>query len=191
MRPNAGMYLAEHAVGVHAPQLVRHADRRAQDLQEQPVMARVLPELLIDQPEAAPHRAHGGGAHAFDLRVLLQQHEQLEQRGRRAHEYFVVHRFERAAAHLEARIERPRRLVARDDRFAEQLQQQLVQQADVHHRAVVALHQLLDRERVRGVLVAEGLGERDLVIEQQAVFAPAREQVQPEAHFPQEGAARA
>ena len=42
----------------------------------------------------------------------------------------------------------------------------------VHDRAVVALHELLDRQRVGGVLVAEGLRELDLVIEQQPVLAP-------------------
>jgi hypothetical protein len=45
---------AEHAVVVHAPQLVGDAARRAQDLQEQAVIARVLAELLIDQPQVAP-----------------------------------------------------------------------------------------------------------------------------------------
>ena len=55
------------------------------------------------------------------------------------------------------------------------------------HRAVVALHELLDRERVGGVLVAEDLRQPDLVVEQQPVLAPAGEHVQAEAHLPQEG----
>ena len=175
----------QHAVGVHAPQLVRDAHRRAQDLEEQAVMARVLAELLVDEPQIARHRAHGRGAHAAQSLVLLQQHEQLQQRCGRALEHLLADRFEGAVAHLEARIQRPRRLALGEDRFAEQLQQQLVQQAHVHDRAVVALHELLDRERVGGVLVTEAAGEADLVIEQQAILAPRGEGVQAEAHLPQ------
>ena len=83
-------------------------------------------------------------------------------------------------------VERPRRLALAEDRLAEQLQQQLVEQAHVHDRAVVALHELLDREGVGGVLVAEDLRQLDLVIEQQPVLVPPGERVQPEAHLPQE-----
>ena len=72
------------------------------------------------------------------------------------------------------------------DRLAKQLQQQLVEQPDVDDGAVVALHELLDRERVGGVLVAEAARELDLVIEQQPVLVPAGEHVQAEAHLPQE-----
>ena len=104
---------AEHAVVVHAPQLVGDAARGAQDLEEQAVVARVLAELLIDQPQIAHHRADGVGAHAADLRILLQQHEQLEQRRGLAREHVLVDRLEIVVAHLKARIERLRRLVAR------------------------------------------------------------------------------
>ena len=82
---------------------------------------------------------------------------------------------------------RTRRRGLGEDGFAEQLQQQFVEQHDVHDRAVVALHELLDRQRVRGVFVAEALRELDLVIEQQPVLAPAGEHVQAEAHLPEEG----
>ena len=58
---------AEHAVEVHAAQLVRDADRRAQDLEEQPVIARVLAELLVDQPQVPAERADGRRAHAAQL----------------------------------------------------------------------------------------------------------------------------
>ena len=44
---------AEHAVEVHAPQLVRDARGRPQDLEEQAVVARVLAEFLVDQPQVA------------------------------------------------------------------------------------------------------------------------------------------
>ena len=78
--------------------------------------------------------------------------------------------------------------LSRQDRLAEQLQQQLVQQAHVHDRAVVALHELLDRERVGGVLVAEhlraaGSGDRTAA----GPRAGRSSDVQAEAHLPQEG----
>ena len=114
-------------------------------------------------------------------------HEQLQQRRRGAGEHFLADRFQRAVAYLEARIERPRRLALAQDGLAKQLQQQLIEQAHVHDGAVVALHELLDRERVGGVLVAEGLRQTQLVIEEQPILAPAVERVQPEAHLPQEG----
>ena len=75
-------------------------------------------------------------------------------------------------------------------RLAKQLQQHLVEQAHVHHGAVVLLHELLDRQREARILVAEQLRELDLIVEQQAVLAPAGEHVQPEAHLPEEGLAR-
>ena len=83
-----------------------------------------------------------------------------------------------------------RLVLVEQDRFLEQLQQHLVETAELHHRAVVALHELLDGEREARVLVAEHLRELHLVIEQQAVFAAAREQMQPEADPPQERLAR-
>ena len=79
-----------------------------------------------------------------------------------------------------------RRRALRQDRLAKQLQQHFVQQAHVHDRAVVLLHQLLDRQREARVLVAEQFRELDLIIEQQPVLAPPGEHVQPEAHLPEE-----
>ena len=182
---------AEHPVEVHAPQFVRDAGRRAQELEEQPVIARVLAELLVDQPQVPAERADGRGAHAAQLRVLLHQAEQLEDRRGLPREDVVGGDLEVVVAHLEARVERhDLRGGVGEDRLAEQLQQHLVQQAHVHDRAVVALHELLDRERVGRVLVAEHLRDADLVVEQQPVLAPAGEHVQREAHLPQEGLGR-
>jgi hypothetical protein len=121
------------------------------------VVTRVLAEFLVDQPEAARDRAHRRGAHTLDVGILLQEHEQLEQCRGRSREHIVAARLERSTADLEAGIERPGRLVLAQDRLAEDLQQQLIEEAHVHHGAVVALHQLLDRECVRGILVPEGL----------------------------------
>ncbi len=161
--------------------------RRAQDLEEQPVIARMLAELLVDQPQMARQLTDGRGAHAADRRVLRDDDEQLEHRGRVAVEDVVARDLDVVVADLEARIHRHRRGVrSGEDRFAEQLQQHFVQQAHVHRRAVVALHELLDRERVGRILVAEHLREPDLVIEQQPVLATVGQHVQREADLPQE-----
>ena len=45
--------------------------RRAHDLEEEPVAAWVLAKFLVDEPEAACHRAHGGRAHTLDVGILL------------------------------------------------------------------------------------------------------------------------
>ncbi len=148
-------------------------------------MPRVLPELLVDEPQAACDGTHGRSAHALDVRILLQQHEQLEKRRRRTNEDVVADRLERPVTHLEAWIQRPRWLALIEDRLAEQLQQQLVQQTHVHDSPVVPLHELLDRQGVGSVLVPESLGELELMIEEQAVFPPSRHDVQPEPDLPQ------
>ena len=154
-------------------------------------MARVLAELLVDEPQVLLHERDRARVDAAQFEVLLEQQENLEQRRRLAREHLIVGDLEIAVAALEAGAERDRRLVlVEQDRFLEQLQQHLVETAELHHRAVVALHELLDREREARVLVAEHLRELYLVIEQQPIFAPAREQVQAEANPPQERLAR-
>src|SRR2546430_17116055 len=80
------------------------------------VMARVLPELLVDEPQALRHRAHGRGAHAVESLVLLQQREQLEERRGAALEDVLADRFEGAVAHLEARIRSEERRVGKECR---------------------------------------------------------------------------
>jgi hypothetical protein len=47
------------------------------------------------------------------------------------------------------------------------------------------LHELLDSQRVTGVLVAQHLGKFDLVVEQQAVFTPSGQDVLAESHSPE------
>ena len=184
-----GDVAAEHAVQVHAAQLVGHADRCAEDFHEQAMMARVLAELLVDQRYVGADEADRLGAHAAQAGILLKQHEQLQQSRRRALEHVRVRHFEVVVAHLEARVQRLRRAARCQDRLAEQLQEHLVQQAHVHDGAVVLLHQLLDGQREARVLVAEQLRQLDLVVEQQAVLASPGQHVQPEAHLPQEGLA--
>ena len=100
---------AEHAVEVHAPELVRDAGGRAQDLEEQAMVARVLAELLVDQPQARGDEADGARAHAKQARVLLQHEEQLEQRRRMAREDVVGNGLEALVALLEMPAERAAR----------------------------------------------------------------------------------
>src|SRR5665213_678212 len=149
-------------------------------------MSRVLTELLVNEPQVAGDRTHGGCAYALDLRVLLQDRKQLQERRRRTRERLIARGLEGAAAHLEACVQRQRRLVLGKDRLAKQLQQELVEEAHVHHRAVVALHELLNPEGVGGIFVAEGACELDLMVKQQAVLAPAGQRMQTKAHLPQQ-----
>ncbi len=177
---------AEYAVQVHAAQLVRDADGGAEDFHEQPMVPRILPEFFVDERDVGADQADGFGAHSAQFGMLLQQHEQFEQRRREPRKHLRVRDLEVVAADLKARIDGHRRRALRQNRLAEQLQQHFIEQADVHHGAIVFLHQLLDREREAGILVAEQFRELDLIVKKQPVLAPARQHVQPEAHLPQE-----
>jgi hypothetical protein len=170
---------AEHAIEVHAPQFVRDARGRAQDLEEQPVIARVLAELLVDEPQALGNEPDGAGAHAAKPRVLLQNDEELQERRRVTRENVLGYRLDAIVALLEVAREGQRRRVAiRKHLLADLLQQQFVEPAHQHRRAVVALHELFDRERIGRILVAEHPREPDLVVEEQAIFAAAAQEVQ-------------
>ena len=117
----------EHAVGVHALQRARDALRRAQDVEEQPVVARVLAKLLVDEPQVLLDERDRARVDAAQIEVLLEQQEHLEQRRRLAREHLIVCDLEIAVAALEARAERHGRLVlVEQDRFLEELQQHLV-----------------------------------------------------------------
>ncbi len=189
--PEGGDVAAEHAVQVHAPELVGDSGRGPQDLEEQAVVARVLAELLVDEPEIVVDQADGARAHALQPRVLLQHDEQFEQRGRVAREGVVRDGLQVLVPLAEVRRERQRRRVARgQDVLAELLQQQLVQPAHQHGGPVIALHELLDGERVGRVLVAEHACQSDLVIEKEPVLAPPADEMQREAHPPQPGLGR-
>ena len=99
----------------------------------------------------------------------------------------MVHGLKVAILDLKALVERlGRRIRVHEDSFLEELQQHFVESRQVHHRAVIALHELLDGERVAGVLVAKHLRDPDLVVEQQPVLGAACQNVQGEAHAPQE-----
>ena len=70
---------AQHAVQIHATQLVRDAGRCAQYLEEQSVVARMLADFFVDQPQMARELANGGSAYAANLRMLRDDDEQLQQ----------------------------------------------------------------------------------------------------------------
>src|SRR5260370_29164660 len=153
-------------------------------------MERILSELFIDEPYVGADQADGLGAHGAQVRVLLQQHEQLEQGRWITREYFRMRHFQISVANLEARIDRQRRSALRQDGFAKQLQQHFVQQADVHDGSIVLLHQLFDGQREAGVFIAEQLRELDLIVEQQPILAPPGQHMQSEAYLPKARLAR-
>jgi len=103
-------------------------------------------------------------------------------------EHVVDARLDVAAAQLEAGIERQHRrfLALTEDRFLEQLQQQVVETGQRLDAAVIQLHEVLDRLVVVGVHITEQRRQLDLMIEQQPVLVAAGDHVQGEAHPPQE-----
>ena len=88
----------EHAVAVHSPQLVGDALRGAQDLEEQPVIARVLAELVVDEVQVLLDERDRARADAAQIEDLLEQQEQFEQRRRLALEDLIVGDLEEAVA---------------------------------------------------------------------------------------------
>ncbi len=100
---------AEDAVQIHAAQFMCHPDGRAENLHEEAMVARILPEFLIDEPDMRADQADGFGAHAAQFRMLLQEHEHLEQRRWIAGEHLRMRDFQIIVANLEARIDRHRR----------------------------------------------------------------------------------
>src|SRR5690348_8311727 len=55
---------AQYAVQIHTPQFVGHTERRVQNVDEQTVVAWVLTELFVYQPQVSAHQTNGGSAHA-------------------------------------------------------------------------------------------------------------------------------
>src|SRR5690606_25790646 len=131
----------------------------------------------------------GGWTHALDLRVLLQEQEDFKQRRRRLAEHVRVRDLYEAMAQLEARVERLGRFAAlQQDLFLQQFEQHFVETVELCHRAVVALHELLDRAVAALVLVTELPRQLQLRVEQQPFLAPPIKKMQGEAH-PREEAA--
>ena len=74
-----GDIASEYAVQVHATQFMCDAGRCPKNLQKQLVIARILPELVVDQVQVALDRCDRRRADAFEFGVLLQQQEELQQ----------------------------------------------------------------------------------------------------------------
>ena len=69
---------SQDAVQVHAAKFVRYPGRRPQNAQEQAMISRILPELLVDQVQIPFDNSDGMRADAAQVLVLLKQKEQLE-----------------------------------------------------------------------------------------------------------------
>ena len=129
--------------------------------------------------EVGADRVNIGKIHRQRIRCPLASLERGHRRGRREDDIHVLEGLEEVVADLEARVHRQRRHVGiAENGLAEQLQQHFVQQAHVHGRAVIALHELFDRQVGGNVTEPEAAGDFALVIEQQAVLGPAGQQVQ-------------
>ena len=139
------------------------------------------------------HQADGGGAHAGDVAAVGHQHEHLHQGRRVRGEDAVARRLDVVVVNAKARVDRlDARLLPRasaEDRFLEVLQQDVVHLAQQQHVAVVVVHEALDGQLAVAVAVAEALRQLALMVEEQAVFAPPGDDVQAEAHAPQEAPA--
>ncbi len=178
-----GEVAAEDPVLVHAPQLVHQAPRLPQDGEESGAVRRVGPEPAVDPPPRAPERAQRGRGHPFQLGVLLQQQETLQDRVRIPPEHPWVARVEELAHRLEALVDRFRRRIGSgENRGAEVLKQGRVQLRDRLRRPEVALHEELARALRRRGREAERLRERVLIVEEDPVLAPPREQMEADAH---------
>ncbi len=69
---------AEHAVGIHAPQLVGDAARLAHDFHEQAAAGEILAKRVVDAVQVGANQPDRSGAHAFEFRVLLQDQEYFQ-----------------------------------------------------------------------------------------------------------------
>ncbi len=158
------------------------AARLLQDVNEQQARGGILAKGRIDQRSRAPQRAQGAGRHAAQLLVLHHEQKGFQDRGGLAPEGVLALDVQQLAAHLEPLVQRARRRVGpgRKPRL-EVLQQDGVELRHALRGLVVALHHRFARAPGRTVGVAELGGERALQVEDDAVFPPPGEVVQPDA----------
>ena len=177
----------EDAVTVHAPQLVGDADRLPQDGHEQLAGLALAAEHVVDQIQMLPDQANGRSADALEVRLGLQQQEDAEQRERVFPEDVVMADLDVVVDGLELVVDRLNVpfIGAVQGNFLEELHEQFVQPLQAHDRAVIELHELLDRLIDVLILNTELAGQILLVLEQQPVLAAVGHDVQGEADFPQ------
>jgi len=178
----------QHPVAVHAPHLRGDAGRLAQDLHEQAAGADVQSQVVVEPGQIGADLADGAGAYPLELRVGLHQVEQLQNGHRQVLEKGLGGGLQIAVSGLKALVDGDRRVqvALEDDRLLEQLQQHLIEPVQPGGGAVVTLHQLLHRQVVAMVAVAELGRQAALVVQQQPVFAAAGEAVQAVADLPQQ-----
>ena len=173
---------------MHPAQLVVDAPGLAQDLQEQAAGAQIGPECVVDPVPVGADEADGRGADPFQIGMLLQQQEHLQKGEGIAAEDVLAGGLHVAVHGLEAAVERFDALAPAgvEDRLLEVLQQHLVQARQLHDFAVIAFHQAFDAEPAAAVLESEHPGQGPLVVEQEPVLGTPGQDVQREAHPPQE-----
>ena len=181
----------QHPVAVHASQGMGEPGRGAQDLHEEAAGAQIRPEAVVDALAVLADEPDGAGADPQELGVGLEHVEDLQQGDRAASEDLCRGRLQVPAAGLKAFIDVDRRAdrVVQQDGLAKELEQHLVEPAQLLHGAVVLLHELLDGQVMLAVAEAELVGQGALVVEQQAVLVAPGEPVQGEADAPQVGLA--
>ena len=148
---------------------------------------RVGPECVVDPVPVGADEADGRGAHPFQLGMLLQQQEHLQQGEGIAAEDVLAGDFHVTVHGLEAPVERLDALAPAgvENRLLEVLQQHLVQARQLHDFTVVALHHVLDAEPAAAVLEPEHPGQGPLMVEQQPVLGAPGQDVQREPYPPQ------
>jgi hypothetical protein len=172
---------SQHAVAAHAAQRPGEA-LGAHDLHEAaPVLAR-LAEAAVDVRQRARERAKRARTEPDDLRVGLQPPECLEDHSRLLLEELLVADLEVAAHDLEVGVERlGLALRFRRDPVEEIREQDLVEAPDRLGREVVAAHEQIRGRHSRRSHELQLPGDLDLVVEDEAVFAPPGEVMQADA----------
>ena len=134
--------------------------------------------------------ADGRGTYPLNVRIILQQQEQLEDSARVVFEDRFFGGFDITVPDLETVVDQFCFFfdIGVDDDFAEVLQQHLVQSFKFDDGTVVLLHELLDGFVVGVVAIfkAEFMCQVALIVEQQAVFPASGEVVQAAADTPQQ-----
>ncbi|CFP51985.1 Uncharacterised protein [Bordetella pertussis] len=163
----------------HAAQLVDDAARLLQDLQEQLAVDRIAAELRVDAVARMPDGAQRAGRHADQFRMLLHHQEGAQQQRRIALEAILAHDVQPLAQVAEIVVDQARVAVrAREQPFLDVLYQDDIELGHQARGPVITLHQQFAGAPRRRRRNAIDRGQARLQVEQDAVFAPARQQVQ-------------
>ena len=184
------VYKPENAVGIHAPKCPGDEVRLPEDLHEQALTNRVLPECLTDEADIGTHLADRAGAYSEGRLVLLEQQENFKQRRGLLPEHIRRCGLKVAVDNPEAFVDPADSPAAAAEKgFLEMLQEDFVQKAQFLDGEKITLHQLLDGQSCIAVPVAEFLCQLPLVVEQQAVLLAVGEEMQAGTKLPQKVAA--